>query len=68
MKATETKLLAFLQKSPQFVIPLYQRTYSWTDKQCRQLCRNRGCRNRGETPVSPDLCFPLTPISPLFPP
>jgi len=37
MKATEAKLLAFLQKSPQFVIPIYQRTYSWTDKQCQQL-------------------------------
>ena len=37
MKATEAKLLAFLQKSSQFVIPIYQRTYSWTDKQCRQL-------------------------------
>ena len=37
MKVTEAKLLAFLQKSPQFVIPIYQRTYSWTDKQCRQL-------------------------------
>ena len=37
MKATEAKLLSFLQKSPQFVIPIYQRTYSWTEKQCRQL-------------------------------
>ena len=37
MKATEAKLLSFLQKSPQFVIPIYQRTYSWTDKQCSQL-------------------------------
>ena len=37
MKAVEAKLLSFLQKSPQFVIPIYQRTYSWTDKQCRQL-------------------------------
>jgi uncharacterized protein with ParB-like and HNH nuclease domain len=37
MKATEAKLLSFLQKSPQFVIPIYQRTYSWTDRQCRQL-------------------------------
>lgn len=37
MKATEAKLLGFLQKSPQFIIPIYQRTYSWTDKQCRQL-------------------------------
>jgi uncharacterized protein with ParB-like and HNH nuclease domain/predicted transport protein len=37
MKATEAKLLSFLQKSTQFVIPIYQRTYSWTEKQCRQL-------------------------------
>lgn len=37
MKATEAKLLAFLQKSTQFIIPIYQRTYSWTEKQCRQL-------------------------------
>ena len=37
MKATEAKLLAFLKKSPQFAIPIYQRTYSWGDKECRQL-------------------------------
>ncbi len=37
MKATEAKLLAFLQKSSQFIIPIYQRTYSWTAKQCQQL-------------------------------
>ena len=37
MKATEAKLLDFLKKSPQFVIPIYQRTYSWTEKVCRQL-------------------------------
>lgn len=37
MKATEAKLLDFLKKSPQFVIPIYQRTYSWTDKECKQL-------------------------------
>ena len=37
MKAVEAKLLAFLKKSPQFVIPIYQRTYSWTEKECRQL-------------------------------
>ena len=37
MKATEAKLLAFLKKAPQFVIPIYQRTYSWTEKECRQL-------------------------------
>jgi len=37
MKATEAKFLEFLKKSPQFIIPIYQRTYSWTEKQCRQL-------------------------------
>src|ERR1017187_988354 len=37
MKATEAKLLAFLKKSPQFVIPIYQRTYSWTERECLQL-------------------------------
>ena len=37
MKATEARLLGFLKKSPQFVIPIYQRTYSWKDRECRQL-------------------------------
>src|ERR1019366_7210351 len=37
MKATEANFLNFLKKSPQFVIPIYQRTYSWTAKECRQL-------------------------------
>lgn len=37
MKATETNLLTFLKQPNQFVIPIYQRTYSWTLKQCQQL-------------------------------
>jgi uncharacterized protein with ParB-like and HNH nuclease domain/predicted transport protein len=37
MKATEAKLLDFLKKSPQCIIPIYQRTYSWTERECRQL-------------------------------
>lgn len=37
MKATEAKLLDFLKKSPQVVIPIYQRTYSWNERECRQL-------------------------------
>jgi uncharacterized protein with ParB-like and HNH nuclease domain len=37
MKATEATLLQFLNKSPQFVIPIYQRTYSWTERECQQL-------------------------------
>ncbi len=37
MKATQAKFLDFIRKSPQFVIPIYQRTYSWTERECRQL-------------------------------
>jgi len=37
MKAQEQKLLDFLKKSPQFIVPIYQRTYSWTQKECEQL-------------------------------
>ncbi|MDD9883411.1 MAG: DUF262 and DUF1524 domain-containing protein [Gammaproteobacteria bacterium] len=37
MKATETKLLDFLKRSPQFIIPIYQRAYSWQEPECRQL-------------------------------
>ena len=37
MKASEANFLNFLKKSPQFVIPIYQRTYSWTERECRQL-------------------------------
>ena len=37
MKASEAKLLAFLKKSPQFIVPIYQRTYSWTENECEQL-------------------------------
>lgn len=37
MKAAESNLLEFISKSPQFVIPIYQRTYSWTKNECSQL-------------------------------
>ena len=37
MKANEAKLLDFLKKSTQFIIPIYQRTYSWTKSECEQL-------------------------------
>jgi len=37
MKATESRLLDFLRKSPQFSIPIYQRTYSWDASQCELL-------------------------------
>lgn len=37
MKATEAKLLEILRNVSQFIIPIYQRTYSWTQKECQQL-------------------------------
>ena len=37
MKAVEANFLEFLQKSLQFAIPIYQRTYSWTERECCQL-------------------------------
>lgn len=37
LKASEAGLLSLLRKSPQFRIPIYQRTYSWTERECRQL-------------------------------
>ncbi len=40
MKAVETNFLKFLQGTRQFVIPIYQRTYSWTLRECRQLWRD----------------------------
>lgn len=40
MKATETRLFKFLQKSSQFIIPIYQRQYSWTHLQCEQLWKD----------------------------
>lgn len=37
MKAAENQFLPFLDGKKQFVIPIYQRTYSWTHEQCEQL-------------------------------
>ncbi len=37
MKANETSFLNLLKQSPQFVVPIYQRTYSWTKRECEQL-------------------------------
>ncbi len=37
MKAAENKFLPFLEGKKQFILPIYQRTYSWTREQCEQL-------------------------------
>lgn len=40
MKATETNFLDFLKGPKQFIIPIYQRTYSWKLKQCEQFWKD----------------------------
>src|SRR5438876_1045816 len=37
MKAQEHQFLPFLNGKKQFIIPIYQRTYSWLREQCEQL-------------------------------
>ena len=37
MKATETLLLRFLDSTKQFILPIFQRRYSWEKQQCQQL-------------------------------
>jgi len=37
MKATSANLLSVIKGPKQFVIPIYQRTYSWHQAQCEQL-------------------------------
>lgn len=40
MKATDIKLLPLIKQNQQFVIPLYQRIYSWREEQCLRLCED----------------------------
>ncbi len=37
MIANAVPLLSFLRKAPQFMIPIWQRTYSWTEQECGKL-------------------------------
>lgn len=37
MKAVDTHLLTLLRKSNQFIVPIYQRLYSWQEPECEQL-------------------------------
>lgn len=37
MEATQANFLEFISRNVQFRIPIYQRPYSWTIKQCEQL-------------------------------
>ncbi|MEL7647297.1 MAG: DUF262 and DUF1524 domain-containing protein [Sedimentibacter sp.] len=40
MKAGETSLQKLMNGAIQFIVPIYQRTYSWTFKQCNQLWKD----------------------------
>jgi uncharacterized protein with ParB-like and HNH nuclease domain len=40
MKASAKNLLSIIKEPKQFVIPIYQRTYSWQPKQCVQLLKD----------------------------
>lgn len=40
MKAGETTLEKLMNGAIQFIVPIYQRTYSWTAKQCIQLWKD----------------------------
>lgn len=41
MKAAEVNIVKFLkQTDTQFIVPVYQRAYQWTSKQCDQLLRD----------------------------
>ena len=37
MEAKKADLLSFLDGVKQFIIPIYQRTYSWQESECQQL-------------------------------
>ena len=37
MKANEKSFLSFLQGLNQYLIPIYQRKYSWSEEECEQL-------------------------------
>ena len=50
MDASEINFLDFLQGPKQFIIPLYQRPYSWTAKECEQLWNDMSMATNG--PIS----------------
>ena len=37
MKANEANLLRFLDSTKQFILPIFQRRYSWEKRHCEQL-------------------------------
>jgi len=46
MKATEANLLSLISGPKQFIVPIYQRTYSWHQSQCAKLLQDIGRASR----------------------
>ncbi|MFC7375416.1 DUF262 domain-containing protein [Brachybacterium sp. GCM10030268] len=40
MKAQDSNLLTLLRSGTQFMVPIYQRVYSWTESECERLWRD----------------------------
>lgn len=40
MKASQTSILKFMHNAGHFSIPIYQRNYSWSESQCKQLWKD----------------------------
>ena len=51
MKANDSLMMKFLEGSKQFVIPLFQRTYSWGDPQLETLWNDAINTKNGEEEV-----------------
>ena len=62
MRTSETLLLDFIRQSPQFRIPVNQRRFAWTQRECRQLWEDNretrvpSCSRRRST--RPDRAIP----------
>jgi len=51
MKAHETQFLSFLEGTKQFIIPIFQRPYSWSSKECNQFWNDILLAARGSIPA-----------------
>ena len=40
MRAREQNLLELLEGRKQFILPIYQRKYSWKEEDCKQLLKH----------------------------
>jgi uncharacterized protein with ParB-like and HNH nuclease domain len=67
MKAKEAKLLQILGAVSQFIIPIYQRTNSWTLKECQQLWADTQLARKASTSISACLRMALSVPSGISP-